>query len=348
MRVTSSAIATLFLVHKEVESFQFSGQATKCRSSVLNNKQQSCTRLFAGFGRAATNVDPYSGLLNKMDGSPPAPIIDKITVDESAMKVIDDLTESVTNAANEAAAAASSFGSSDVDASVAQTAIEEVSKVAAEATASASAAAQSVASAFDGTFKSVFERTIPGMKAKAAGSSVVAAGTAPTLADFIAGKRQALQDMATTNNAAEKLEIMKSNLLGLPGLNAESLASGDPAAVVKSYNFYDLMDAFKIREYGAWYLVVAAVLIAVGQRSAGEEEARRVMEQDLKIAEEKAALAAEAAARAAEGAKKVKELVVASQSSQKVGQDDKLKELEKEQVRSLSGSVFTYFFLFTS
>jgi hypothetical protein len=308
-------------------------------SSFLPPSQQSSSRLYVGYGQAAASADPYAGLLNKVDSDVPS-IVDKVSekVNDSSMKMLDDLTTSISNAASDASSAASWFGKSGGDSGSAQQVLEEASKAATEASVSASVAAQSIASTLDGTVKSAVSRTIPALKAKVAAGGVVAAGTAPTLTDFLAGKRQAVEQTLSNTNPMEQLATMKKNLMHMElsaGLDPDAIGGSEAARIASTLNINNLLDLFHAREYGAWYLVVVAGVIAVGQRNIGKEETRRLMEQDLKIAEEKAAEAAEAAAEAADGAKKMKELVMESKrkgDQEKSTEAARLQEVLVEQV----------------
>jgi len=115
---------------------------------------------------------------------------------------------------------------------------------------------------------------------------------------------------ATVKGAATKMTAV---VAGTAAASAGGVSMPDASSVAtfdvgSTLNVNDLVDALKVKEYGSWYVAVAAIVYATVQRQAGKEDARLEFVQELEKAEAKAMEAEEAALLAAQGAIEAKRL----------------------------------------
>lgn len=154
-------------------------------------------------------------------------------------------------------------------------------------------------------------------------SSTMSGDKAPSLLDYFSQQAKNPTPPGppeSLGTAQEKLLILKQNFLDLTAPIRDS--AGDAAGTVKGVaaggtvgaaavglpNLNELVDSLRLSEFGIFYLAGFAVLLALLQRNAGKESARKVYELKLQEAEGKVIEAAESATLAAQGAEIAKKL----------------------------------------
>ena len=169
-------------------------------------------------------------------------------------------------------------------------------------------------------------------------------------------------------NAKEKLGIMKNNVINLLGVDMTKVETPDltldedvvkksidslkalgglaagAAAGTSDFStvLHTIITNLQFEVYGAWYVAIFAVLLALGQRQAGLEEARKEFAARLTEADQKAAEAAKAATLAAEGAKMATQMAnrIDANSAASILENSRLRESQVDKVCGISFGFF--------